>query len=108
LFRIHHRHTKGSHDVRTDAESEIVRCTTASRKNDGRLAQADDDLSARYGQRLPSPDVERHALPAPGIHAQLQSGEGLDFRLWRHAVFLPVATKLAANKILCLQRRNGL
>src|SRR4029450_12785322 len=108
LFRIHHRHTEGSRDVRTDAESEIVLCARAGRKDDGRLVQADDDLGARYWQRLPGPDVERHALPAPGIHAQLQSGEGFDFRIRRHAVFLAVATKLPANKILCLQRPNSL
>ena len=108
LFRIHHRHTKGSRDVRTDAESKIVGDTTAGWKDDGRLVQADDDLGARYWQRLPGPDVERHALPAPGIHVQLQSGEGFDFRIRCHAVFLPVATKLPANKILCLQRPNSL
>src|SRR4029077_20042375 len=108
LFRIHHRDTKGGRDVRTDTESKIVGDTTARWKDDGRLAQADDDLGARYWQRLPGPDVERHALPAPGIHAQLQSGKGFDFGIWGYPVFLPVATKLTANKILCLQRPNSL
>src|SRR4029077_9587014 len=89
------------------AESEIVRCTTAGRKNDGWLAQADDNFSARHRQRLPGPDVERDALPAPGINVQLQRGECFTLRIGGHAVFLPVTTKLTANKILCLQRPNS-
>src|SRR4029453_4624027 len=56
----------------------------------------------------PGADVERDALPAPGIHVQLQRGEGFDFRIGGHAGFLPVTTKLTANKILCLQRPNSL
>src|SRR5215470_13876666 len=102
LFLIHYRQTNGSCDVGTDAESEIVRCTTAGRKNDGWLAQANDDLSARNWQRFPGADVERDALPAPGINVQLQRGECFNLRIGRHAVFLPVSTKLTANKILCL------
>src|SRR4030095_7874802 len=108
LLLIHHRQTKRSRDVRTDAESKIVAGTTAGWKNDGWVAQADDDLSARYRQRLPGPDVKRDALPAPGIHVQLQSGEGFDFGIRRYAVFVLIATKLTANKIFCLQRPNSL
>src|SRR5262245_36084575 len=59
LSLIHHRQTKGSRDVRTEAESEIVGCTTAGRKDDGWLTQADDDFSACYRQRLSGSDVER-------------------------------------------------
>src|SRR5258705_2683207 len=62
LFRIHHRHTKGSRDVRTDAESKIVGDTTARWKDDGRLAQADDDLGGRYWQRIRGTDVVRGGL----------------------------------------------
>ena len=40
LLLIHHRQTKGSRDIRTDAESKIVAGTTAVRKNDGWFAQA--------------------------------------------------------------------
>src|SRR4029077_16158505 len=77
-------------------------------KNDGWFAQAYDDLSTRDWQGLPRPDVERDALPAPGIHVQLQSGEGFDFGIRGHAVFVSVTTKLTANKIVCLQRPNSL
>src|SRR5262245_47118377 len=99
---IHHRQAKSSRDVGTDPESKIVGSTTARWKNFGWFAQTNDDLGACYGQRLSGSDVERDALPAPGIDVQMQSGEGFDFGIRRHAVFLPVTTKLTANNILCL------
>src|SRR4029453_3607891 len=106
LLLIHHRQTKGSRDVRTDAESKIVAGTTARWKNEGGFAQPYHDLSTRDRKGLPRPDIERDALPAPGVHVQLQSGEGFDFGIRGYAVFLPVTTKLTANKILFLQRPN--
>src|SRR5438874_11619950 len=108
LLLIHHRQTNGGRDVRTDAESKIVAAMTAGWKDDRWLAQANDDLSARNWQRFPGADVERDALPAPGIHVQLQRGECFNLRIGGYAVFLPVTTKLTANKILCLQRPNSL
>ena len=108
LLLIHHRQTNGGRDVRTDAESKIVAAMTAGWKDDRWLAQANDDLSARNWQRFPGVDVERDALRAPGIKVQLQRGECFNLRIGSHAVFLPVTTKLTANKILCLQRPNSL
>src|SRR6478672_628950 len=108
LLLIHHRQTKGSPDVRTDAESKIVAGTTTRWKDDRWLAQANDDLSTRNWQRFPGADVERDALPAPGINVQLQRGECFNLRIGGHAVFVLVTTKLTANKILCLQRPNSL
>src|SRR4029077_9044318 len=105
---IHHGETKPGRDLRTDAESKIVAGTTARWKNEGWFAQPYHDLSTRDRQGLPGPDIERDALPAPGINVQLQSGECFDFGIRGYTVFLPVTTKLTANKILCLQRPNSL
>src|SRR5262245_33848684 len=108
LLLIHGRQAKSSRNVRTDPESKIIGSTTACWKDSWWLPQSNDNLSACYRQRFSSPDVERDTLPAPGIHVQLQGDEGFDFRIRRHTVFVLVATKLAANNCLYLQRGTRL
>src|SRR5215831_8596974 len=107
LLLVHHRQTKGSRDFGADAESEIVLRGSAGGKDSRRPAQTDHNLRGGHGQRLAGPNVKRHTLPAPGVDVQLQRGEGFDFRIRRHALLLQVATKLAADKVLCLQRWNS-
>src|SRR5262249_28268882 len=108
LSWIHYGQAKSSRDVGTDSESPIIGGTTARWKYDGWFPQAYDDLGTCHRQRLSSSDVERDTLPAPGIHVQLQSDERFGFGIRRHAVFVSVAAKLAANDILRFQRANGL
>src|SRR6266850_7396717 len=106
LLRVHYRQTESTGNLGADAESEIVLRGSAGGKDSRWPAQAHHNLRAGHGQRLAGPNVKWHTLPAPGVDVQLQSGEGFDFRVGRHAVFLPVAAKLAADKILRFQWRN--
>src|SRR5215831_21122865 len=107
LLLVHHRQTKGSRDFGANAEAEVVLCRSTGWENNRWPAQTDHDLRGGYGQRLAGPNIERDTLPAPGIDVQLQRGEGFDFRARRHAILLQIATKLATDKILRLQRRNS-
>ena len=43
-----------------------------------RLGEADRDRPPALGHRLPGPQVERHAAPAPAVDAHLERGERLD------------------------------
>src|SRR5215471_2049044 len=107
LLLVHHRQTKGSRDFGADAESEIVLRGSAGGKDSRRPAQTDHNLRGGHGQRLAGSNVKRHTLPAPGIDVQLQSGEGFDLRIRRHAFLLQVTPKLATDKILRFQRWNS-
>ena len=50
------------------------------------------------GQTLSGANVERHALPAPGIDFQLQGRECFDLRVLGDAVFVAVAAELPADE----------
>ena len=69
-----------------------------------RPAEPDDHLRAGHRQALPGADVERHALPAPGVDLQLQRGIGLHLRVRRDPLLLAVAAELAADDAPRVQR----
>ena len=58
------------------------------------------------GRFFPARRIERHSLPTPGIDFQSQSGKRFHLRIGRYSLFLPVATKLAANHVVHLERWN--
>src|SRR5262249_2674900 len=87
--------------------AEVVWRGRALGKDTRRPAQADHDFRAGYGQRLPGADVERHALPAPGVDVEPQGGKGFYLRIRCHAGFFAVPPELTADQVSRLQRRDG-
>ena len=75
-------------------------------KHARRPAQSDQQFRACHGQALAGPNVERNALPAPGIDLEAQSHEGFHFRIGRHALLRSVAAKLPANDVILAERRD--
>ena len=53
-----------------------------------RPAELDQDLGARHGKALARADVERHAVPAPGVDLELHGGERFDARVVARPLFL--------------------
>ena len=68
----------------------------------------DENFGAGYRQPFSGADVERHALPAPGIDFEPEGREGFDLRVRRYALFVPVAAELAAHDVLLVEGRNRL
>src|SRR5206468_3516412 len=73
----------GDRDVGADPKAAVVRPEVEAVEHRGRLAESDDDLRARHGQALSGPDVEGHALPAPGIDLEPQGDKRLYRRVGR-------------------------
>ena len=66
------------------------------------------DLGDPAGQPLAGAQVERHARPAAGLHAEADGGEGLGLRLRVDAVLLPVAAgPLAGQPALLVLAADG-
>ena len=72
----------------------------------GRSSEPREHFGASNRQVFPRADVKRHALPAPGIHLQLQRSERFHVRIGRDALFLPVAAELPADQIVRLDGRD--
>ena len=74
----------------------------------GRRPKPRQHFGAGHRQVLSRANVKRHALPAPGIDLELQSGERLDLRIGRDALFLPIAAELPPDQVVRLDRRDRL
>src|SRR5207302_5756772 len=94
--------------VGTDPQPAVIRSEVEALKHRGRLAESDDDLRARHGQALSGPDVEGHALPAPGIDLEPQGDKRLYRRVGRHALLRPVTTTLSAYDVIGGERWDRL
>ena len=66
--------------------------------------QADHDLGAGHGQKLPGPNIEWHPLPAPRIDEEPHRGKGFHLRVLRHAFLLAVSPELPADQVRVGQR----
>ncbi len=67
-----------------------------------------EHLGAAHGHTLARADQKGHALPSPGIDLKVKRGKCLRLRIGRHARFVSIAAKLAANDLARAQRRDGL
>src|SRR6185295_78975 len=65
-----------------------------------RPPERDLHLGRGGGETLPGADEERHAVPPPGVDVQTDRGEGLDLRIGRDALLLPVSAELPAHDVL--------
>ncbi len=106
--RRQHVHAQRDEDVGADAKAHMVRRVVVRRIDRRRAAQAHQHLGAGDRQALAGADVERHALPAPGVDEQAHGGEGLGGRVLGHAGLVQVADELAAHDVVLAQRAHRL
>src|ERR1700683_4426747 len=106
LARTQYIRAQGDGYLRTDAEPQVVVSGDSIPQDRGRISKPGEYFGAGDRQILPRANVERHALPAPGIALELQSGKRLGVRTRRDAILLAIAAELPANDIIHHHRRN--
>src|ERR1051326_3812617 len=95
---------KTQRKIRTQPEAKIV--TSRTHLAHRRPSELDENLTRRHRQTLANPNQEWHAGPAPRIHFNADSGEGLNLRVGSDSGLIAVSPELPAHQVRRIERGN--